>query len=162
MAKRRYKTTTHTSTVRSAVEDGIMELQSLQEEMEFWKDGLEEKLSHTEKYSQVEEASDLLSNAQEVDVPDSVADLEVSYSMMSKRREPRWMRCANAIAGLQAALDSMSARRDELNELINDDATSEDDADTHQETVDEIESALDELQSIVDECEGVEFPGMYG
>jgi hypothetical protein len=53
--------------VECTIEDALgygPEISSLQEEMASWRDSMEEKLSHTEKYERVSEAADALENAE--------------------------------------------------------------------------------------------------
>lgn len=157
------KFTTSSFCVTDAIENGLSELQELRDEMQSWRDGMEDKLSHTDKYQQVSDACDALDSSDtsiEIDDEDA-GDRRVDVSLGSKRRMPRWLRRDNAVAMLSAARDSLEALADELESEVND---AEDDQEEHQELCDRAETlraTVQELEEVIGECEGVEFPGMY-
>lgn len=57
------KTITDSISVTDAMQEGVSELQDLANEMSEWRDNLEEKLSHTEKFERVSECADVLESA---------------------------------------------------------------------------------------------------
>jgi hypothetical protein len=59
----RHKTVVVKCSVQDAIESAGNEVAELAEEMVSWRDNLEDKLSHTDKYTQVNEAADALENA---------------------------------------------------------------------------------------------------
>lgn len=143
-AKRaRFKSTTVKTTVADIVSGSIGDLEALKEELEQWKENIEEKFSTTEKYSQLEEAVDAL-EISEPDIEDELGNIEVEYQTVNpKSIKSRSARCNEATRLLSAAIDALNA-------------AAEDD--------DQLEGAEDlanELQEIVDTAEGVEFPGMF-
>ena len=149
-----YKFVQHQTTVSAAVGDAMSELQSLRDELTEWKENLEEKLSHTDKYSQLEDAINALEEHcdDDPDVPKMIAEMECTYTEMqprSKRRGPsRARRCENAVAMLQAATDAAQ-------EVV-------DDEQQEQEARDACEALVAELEEVIQSAEGVEFPTMYG
>lgn len=175
MAGRSYlKTEPRTSDIESAISDGYDEIGELADEMESWKDGLEEKLSHTSKYEQVSEAFDTLNDNR--DMPDVDADLfgesdtKVSYGETvnkSKRRGvSRSTRLDNAVAKLSAAVDGIETIINSLDE--GEDAEPEEDrtdleqqktdledalANATGEAADKIQEQIDELQEKIDGLE---------
>lgn len=161
MAKR-YKTTTHDSSIMDAVEDAKSVVEELASEMSEWRDNMEEKLSQTEKYERVSEAADCLegSGYDYLDVPQAITDhgelsnLTFKVSQIApygRKAHPRWMRLANAVACLEGA-------HNELSRFL--DAAPEEDA--TEELRREVEDFVGEIQDVIDELNSVEFPGMYG
>jgi DNA repair exonuclease SbcCD ATPase subunit len=172
MAGRSYlKTEPKTASLVDAISDAYSEISSLAEEMESWRDGLEEKLSHTSKYDQVSEAYDLLS--QHADEPDCdntlFGTMQVHFVETSnknkKRSVSRATRLDNAINRLNACIEVLEARKDELEEAKNEEEIKDD-----AEALEEVDSELDEINELIYVLEqtvseldgGVEFPGMFG
>lgn len=184
MAGRSYlKTEPRSCSVEDALSNAFGEIESLHEEMESWKDGLEEKLSHTPKYEQVSEACDVLENHTDApDVPEAASDLTVTYgetvNKNKKRGVSRATRLDNAVGALNAVVEAVQARIDDLEEqqeAIRQEAPlGEEKAggaecaergpiDDLSEKQTELEQFRDEVQEHIDELDGgVEFPGMYG
>lgn len=172
MAKR-FKTVTHTGTVQGAVEGAQSEIESLFDEMEEWASNMEgNNMEHLPKYDEVNEAKDALEQAKDpldsVDIPQEVADLEVTYQEYrpyGRKPMSRSMRLSNAQNMLSAAIDRAEQYRDELKEA--DDRDEED-----EERDEEVDNGrlnpeddfefIDELQTSMDECDNVSFPGMFG
>jgi hypothetical protein len=72
------------ATVSEAMQDGVAELQALAEEMAEWRDNLEERLSHTDKYERVSECADVLeSAASEIESTAQELDNELSRAATS-------------------------------------------------------------------------------
>lgn len=97
------------------------------------------------------EAASTLQSYSEPDLPDSLKEVRIHYSVSvhrSKKASPsRAVRLENALAVLEAAVAA-------IDELV-EEASGEEDTSS-------IESFKDDLQSTIDECQGVEFPGMFG
>lgn len=132
-----------------AASEAFGELQSLAEEMGSWRDGLEEKFSHTEKYERVSSAADALEQLSEPEVPEELTDIKVEFVRLPQRRRgySRADRCGQAVYVLDTCVQA-------LQEYVDDDK--------NKDKVDEAQNLIDELERLKDEAEGVEFPGMYG
>lgn len=63
------------TSVEGALHDGAGEIVSLAEEMGSWRGGMEEKLSHTEKYERVSEACDALEGSEMESNVEALCDL---------------------------------------------------------------------------------------
>lgn len=76
----RHKIVTTTATVMEALDQAQCEVEALMEEMTSWRDGMEEKLSHTDKYERVSEAADTLENA---DLDNAIASVETAIAELA-------------------------------------------------------------------------------
>lgn len=157
MAKVKY--TQHDSNLEDAISLAFSDLEELQGEMSEWRDSLEEKLSHTEKYDRVSEAADVLDDAISYQ-PDSIdwPDIRVTYQQGKKASKkspyPRWLRRDNATTILGAAADALQGH---INNIEDGDPV--DDMD---DRITELEEVVSQLTDAADLANGVEFPGMYG
>lgn len=129
------KYTSVTTTIEGAIADAYSELQELRDEMNEWRDSLEERFSHTDKYSQVSDAADALDqiadDAPEVDGP--LGDIPVTAShgrkASTKSPYPRWLRRDNATSLMDGAISAL-----------------EDHIATLDEKITELETAIEELE----------------
>lgn len=160
MAKR--KTIRRETSLDGAVADGISECESLRDEMTEWRDNLEEKLSATQKYSDVSECADALDNAlnsNQPELPDTFpAGLEDKVTWTEfhtyARAQSRATRLDGAVTGMTAVAEAVEAFLE-----MHDDPSDECYGNTDREAW---ETYANEVREIVGEIEGVEFPGMYG
>lgn len=160
-----YKTETKTETFDTALGMAFGEIEQLAEEMGEWRDNMEEKLSHTQKYSDVSECADTLGDHTEVPEysDDDLGKIEVAFGetvFKSKSRKgsvSRSVRLGNATSRLSACVDAIETKLNESEEL-------EDGADGKlaEDDVSGLEELRDSLQETIDTVEGVEFPGMFG
>lgn len=134
-------------TVADAISNGFTDLSDLADEMSEWRDNMEEKLSNTSKYQEVSDCVDQLDNCRDdptSDLPEALSSLPVTYSVGSKRKEPRWLRRDNAVAAIQAAKDALEEFETEDSDLK-----------------ESAEDAASKLENAIGEAEAAEFPGMY-
>jgi hypothetical protein len=161
MAKTKKAATPISTTVGAAISDGFSELLTLGEEMREICDNTPENLQSSSKYEEREAAADALENLSEPDVPESVADIAVNFSIMPHKRSyvSRSDRRHEAIQYLQAAIDvlneNVEAWREAEKELV---AADPDKTDPR---ISDAEELIEEVQEAIDEGEAVEFPGMY-
>lgn len=147
-----YKPNPCKSTVNAALEDGVAALVSLGEECRESGDNFENQ-SHpkAEAFGEVADALENLSL--DIDLPDDLAELEVSYTDQVPRRKAhnpsRASRCGNAVAALQAGFDGLQSWLDRAEN-------------TEHEKRDEVDSLATEVENMIGEAESVEFPGLYG
>lgn len=172
-------TKSYTSTAEGLLDDAFGEFSALKEEVEQWKEAIEEKFSQTEKFSMLETACDALDTAENSrpDVPDVLDGLEIpvvyieSVPKVFRGRvtHSRQSRLGEALGKLQAVIDALNDT-DALWEIKQkekpEDETEKEDDDSDEddrESFDsEVESYRSELESTYSEVEGVEFPGMFG
>jgi hypothetical protein len=167
----------HSSTIGSALEEAMSELQELGEEMRSWYDNMSENLQGGEKAQTIESTADTLEGLQAPDVPEHLEEEAVSYTTQSKRKStPRHMRCSNATSALgaiisacedyvQKAEDAISALPDDAEDDTEIDLEEGDGVITVGELRERIESTnsfKDEIENLSSEADGVEFPGMMG
>lgn len=142
------------------VADAISELTELGDECREIVDNAEGGLSETARIQTFDETATALEGINEPDVPQCIDELEVRYFEQRPRRKARAasraVRCANAVAMLQAAVEAAQQWLDDT-EAAPEDTSAEDEANRE-----EVESFIDELESIISEVEGCEFPGMFG
>lgn len=150
MAGKAYKAVQQKSDLTSAVEGAFAEVESLASEMSEWRDSLEESFSHTEKYSQVSEAADLLESATDPSLDLPQADVVwTEYVPRRKRRNPsRASRLGNATSALNASVEVLRG-------LSEEEGITEEQSQEYNEFAEEIEGLAGELEL-------VEFPGMFG
>jgi hypothetical protein len=153
---RSYKVEKRTTTVSAAVSDALSELQELGSEMREWFDNMSEGLQQTGKAETISCTADSLESVSEPDVPECVAELEVTYFESvnrDKRRGPsRAVRCENAVAMLNAAKDAVEAFTSSKGEGDGVD----------QDVISEVDQLVSDLDDVISEAEGCEFPSMYG
>jgi len=172
-----YKMEVQRITLADAIANGYSEIQQLRDEMNEWKDNLENgNLGHTDKFSRVEECAEALDseadNEPSEELPADLVLKEVSVSVQVNRRKnkgpSRAVRCSNACAYLQVVCDELEGIMEDLpTEPEEDDEgritpEAEKAAEEAQEEKDTLEEIRDHLQSTIEAVEGIEFPGMYG
>ena len=135
----RYPTQSRTATISSAFDEAKMEIESLQEEMEEWRENIEEHFSETDKYQRVSDAADALQELVDnlPEEPERFGDMEISWTeMRSKRGLPRWARLSNALGVFESIKDALEGVIEEIQDTVN---------------------GLDELDGI-----DIDFPSMFG
>lgn len=154
---RKLISTTRETTIEEAVQDAISEVESLRDEMNEWRDNIEERFGGTEKYERVSEAADQLDNVQEIDIPESLREMKVTVVSQRKSSKkspyPRWLRLQNAIEALGAVRSLLEEGTE--NSLIEDDQKKID-------LTDDVEQLMTDVGDAIDNLEGVEFPTMFG
>jgi len=146
-----YKFEPRTGTI-SDISSAFSELTSLAEEMREGYDNMESNgLGSTSKCERYGEAADALEGITEVEPPDELASLPITYTEMVNRRKGRGpsrdVRRSNAIAILQAAIEAANEAT-ENTDIINAEV--------------DIDTFVTDLENAVGEAEGIDFPGMYG
>lgn len=167
-----YKSVAYEGTISGAIQDAYAEFQSLRDEMEEWRSNMEEKLSHTEKFSAVEESAGALDgfcdDETDLDCLSDDAVLRSSQQVPTRkgRATGRGVRCSNAINLLADAVSSLEEKVEELDGTAEERRTATPpDEEAAKEAEDEsaaLEELRDHLENAISEAEGVEFPGMYG
>lgn len=162
-----YKPKPIKTTVSGALQDAFSEISALAEEMREAEGNMSgANMEHMPKYEVISTAADELENHTECpDIPDGLADLEVTSVEMvnkDKRKGPsRDVRLSNAcalISDAKAVLEEFDPEADL--ETSDSDAKvdeKEDAAEALKEAATELANELDEHAEI-----DVEFPGMYG
>lgn len=142
-----------TEALEQAFENGKAEIETLYEEMDEWRNNMEqsEGLTQTQKFEEVEEATNQLESAKDNLESVDLNNYDLSTDTMTfveirKRGWPRHVRCTNAMARLEAVRDCLRNKAE----------TEEDDEaeQNYEEQIEYIEEAMGEL-----ECIG--FPGMF-
>lgn len=134
-----------TATIDEVVQDATAEVQDLLVEVESWAQGMEgTNLESSQKYETLQEALEELGRVGDelegVDIPEEIAELEVTWHERRTTKSThisRAMRAGDASSMLEAAA----------------------------EAVEEIEGANDlhdTLQEAANDLGNIEFPGMYG
>lgn len=162
---RKFKITQITGTVEGAYEGAKSEVESLKEEMDGWRDNLEDTLSHTSKYEEVSECCDNLETAFDElgyvdEFPDGVGDRQVTYPQYSpygRKPEPRWMRMSNAQHMVTAVKDALADASAELDEVEDDEGEGES-VEDRKNKIGELVGYLEDAESAMEACT---FPGMY-
>ena len=142
-----------TEALEEAFENGKAEIETLYEEMDEWRNNMEqsEGLSQTQKFEEVEECADTLERAK--DALDSVelAELNLAtetvvFTDIKKRGYPRHVRCTNAVNRLEAVKAHLqNAVENEEDETA----------------VEKLEEQIEYLEEATGELEGIMFPGMF-
>lgn len=153
-----YKSVARTTTLSAAVSDGFAALEELGSEARDIVDNAGENLSQTQRITTFGETADALEGLDEPQTPNTLSDRDVTYSEYvhrEKKASPsRAVRHANAVAMLQAAMESAQAHFETY-----------DDAEENEETIaerDEVEEFINELDETISNVESCEFPGMFG
>lgn len=147
-----YRAVTVEQPMSSAVEGAINDLMELAQELRSWSDNMQESnLRESEKAQLVSEAADTLEQIEEVDIPECLDELKVSYTIMrhvnKKYPGSREVRCSNAAAALSAAASAIASWLENHDE---------------HEDRDEVDTLQEQLDKWGSECEGLTIPGMYG
>lgn len=170
-----YKTVVLEMTIEGAVSDAFSDLESLRDEMTDWRDAMEDKLSHTDKYSQVSDTADALDVVDNtIDVPAEIQGVAIQAGQMVNRNKrkgcSRSVRCSNVGMLLEAAkegaevvlTDGVDEGDEELPELLEEDIARGERMLLTAELRQAIEQFVDEVSELIDNLSGLEFPGMYG
>lgn len=142
------------STVGAVIGDAYSMLSELRDEVQEVVDNMPENLQQSSRAETLSEAANCLDNADsEPDVPEFVADLEVTYAQdQRKRYHSRADRRDEAVSMLSGAVSA-------LEEFISTERHGDKAA---EEENDEAQTLLDEVQEMIDNADGAEFPGMRG
>lgn len=140
-------------TVLDAVTDAWSEIESLAQEMADWASGMEDKLSHTDKYTAVTECQETLEGGSEPSEPDADAVKELKLTITDMQPRARPYSRADRLAHAVYLLDQASDRLDQF--------SSSDDPDTNEDDVGEADTYKQEIDELKEQVEGAEFPGMY-
>lgn len=130
---------------------GAGEVESLQEEMQSWHDGMPENLQNGSKGDDVQTCADELTNLcdtlSSITLPEYVEGLQLAfYPQRSKSRSDR-------LGEAQAALDTLKGG---LEDWLDANRTT-----APEDQIDEIQEIVDGLGEVVDGCSNISFPGMY-
>lgn len=134
---------TRKATIADAVSEAFGDIEMLAEEMRETFDNTPESLQQSGVGEARGEAADALENISEVDVPDSLAQLDVEWidaHRPGRRGLSRSKRRDNAVNILQTVISMLDEREND----------------------DDAEGLRDDLDNAVSEMEDVQFPGMYG
>lgn len=110
-------------TVADAIDAGKGEMECLKEEMESWRDNMEEKLSQTPKYEEVSEVCNILDTVVEnldcmCELDSDVGVEELSLVLSTKKKMSRNDRMSEAILYLDEAKSAIDSRIETLDEHI--------------------------------------------
>lgn len=141
-----------TLSVDNAVSEFYSIMEQLRDEVRDAADGLEDNFSSTARYEQLREAESALDDLVDSpvftgDLPEQVLNTMVSYAPNDKKRLTRNERRQNAIAALNAALDSLRNTLDDQDSTLSED----------NEAV--LSDVIGELEQAESDAESVEFPG---
>ena len=143
-----------TESNKDAFETAQSELECLRDEMDEWRSSIEgTNLEYSDKYERIEECHDSLDSAvQSLEYIDSdrLDDRGVQFYIEKKRNEPRWLRCNNAYARLEAVKDFLETLRDDYEIPMT------------REQEQELHSDIDLLEDAIDEISCIDFPVMFG
>lgn len=164
-----HKTNSIMLTIADAFSRAQCEAEELEQEMSEWRDNMEEKLSHTEKYERVSEAASALENLTGSlcdEPPEQVADLTVPVTVYvyGRRGLPRWARLSDVASCLDAAANAVADIIDWVDEALDGDPeeVAADDEDKLRDFREELDQLRDSMVEAIGESDNVEFPGMYG
>lgn len=149
------KFTMMTKTLMDAVADGYSIIEDLASEVREVVDNASgTNFENSQRIQTLSETADALEGQSEPDcpLPEDLRSKTVSVPSSLKKRQSRSDRRDDAVTNLQAAIDQIQDRLDEMAE-----GESVPDGDVY-----DLEQYRDELQSAVDDWESAEFPGMYG
>lgn len=142
-----------TEALDEAFENGKGEIDMLFEEMDEWRNNMEqsEGLTQTMKFEEVEEAANILESAQgnleDVELANlNLATDTVTFIENKQRRPARHVRCSNAAARLEAVKDYLQHKTENEKDEV---------------AVEKLEEQVEYLEEATGELEGIMFPGMY-
>jgi hypothetical protein len=153
MAKAAPKYLAREMSMSEAVSEAMSELQTLAEEMREAFDNTPESLQGGGVGEARGEAADNLENLSEPDVPTSLEAIKVAWSV--RELSPSKLRKQSRSDRRNDALETLSAVTAKLEEIKDDEASSE-------ELAGDAETLRDEIENLMSDAENVEFPGMYG
>jgi len=148
MAKAAPKYLAREMSMSEAVSEAMSELQTLAEEMREAFDNTPESLQGGGVGEARGEAADNLENLSEPDVPTSLEAIKVAWSV--RELSPSKLRKQSRSDRRNDALETAK-----LEEIKDDEASSE-------ELAGDAETLRDEIENLMSDAENVEFPGMYG
>ena len=168
------KSNIETASVGGLVDEFYNTCQELRDELQDWKDNIEEKFSGTEKYSTLEESVNTLDNFcenapdYEIDGFDAGAPHEYTRSPLKKKASRRdrmghAMEAANIAVGLiEAEIEKIESALEEANDQdVESETGTGHDVDALEATKDALTELKDQIENDVSEAENVEFPGMF-
>jgi hypothetical protein len=169
------KAKTEMASVGGLIDEFYETCSDLRDELQEWKDAIEEKFSGTDKYQTLEESvcnlEGFCENAPdyEIDGFDASAQHEIVRGGTKKKMSRRdRMGCALEAANIAVSLIEADLEKIEsaLEEAGSQDVESETgtshDVDALEATKDALTELKDQLENDVSEAENVEFPGMFG
>lgn len=163
------------SSISGLVNEFYSIAQELRDELQEWKDNIEEKFSGTDKFSRLEEAVNTLEefceNEPDTDLPECNEDFERTI-WPSKKKMSRADRMGEAMDSANAAVARLTELKEALEEkeearvkadLDNQDAPTDGNPDAGEEIDTTIyDDLISELEDHISTAENVEFPGMFG
>jgi len=135
-------------TLGELISGAFSDAEGLRDELQEWHDNLPENFQNGDKGSALEEAIGQIEAAQQPDVPEDIADDQLTFTPAPRKR--RHVSRADRLAECSAML---VAAKEHLEEKIRNEPEHKDAADW-QELVDDCDDAIAEWDN-------VEFPGMY-
>lgn len=154
------------ASLESAFDDAKIEIGMLQDEMQSWADNMSGTgLENTQKYSDVEECAEYLSNAvsslENIELPAELKEEEVEYGYWKARYMSRGTRLSTAQEQLGAVKDKIEERLREAEAKRDKSDVTDDKWEKENEKVEPLEQIFSELEEAISELESVMFPGMY-
>jgi len=137
-------------TLEVAVKSGLDELTALAEEIREVVDSAEGGRAQTQRIQTLDETASTLEEINEPTIEGEIAQINVVYveNIPSGRKGlSRRVRCDNALNALDAAIQAIQEKADELEEG---------------DQKKELEGLVNELEDIKGNAEACEFPGMFG
>jgi chromosome segregation ATPase len=169
------KAKTEMASVGGLIDEFYSTCSDLRDELQEWKDNIEEKFSGTDKYNTLEESVNNLEGFcenvpdYEIDGFDASAQHEtIRYPLKKKAsrrdRMGQAMEAANiAVSLIEAEIEKIENALEEANDQDVESETGTDhDVDALEATKDALTELKDQLENDVSEAENVEFPGMFG
>ena len=138
--KRLAKQPLQTHKIAELVADAFSEFEALGEETRQNAENMEE--SFPTKAEQWAEVAEVMEGLNKPDVPESLANIEISFREVPSKRTGREWRCTEACGSLQRVVDHLEGIDCELKA--------------------DAESLKGELEDVMSEAENASFPGMYG
>lgn len=143
------------------------EIDELAEEMHSWEENIADSFGNTQKYEEVSECADYLESAKStlngISLEDDLEKVEalglkipeVKFMEYRKRGGPRWVRCSNAMAQLEAVAEALKS--------IKPDTETEEENERLEEELEKIglDETIDNIEEAKSELEGCGFPGMF-
>ena len=136
-------------TISDAISEAFSTFEELGQEMRDIFDNMPESLQGSDLGQRREEAADTMEQLSEPTIPEGLGEREFEYTYYLSKSSSRNSRRDEATALL-------SAVRDELDMIINDNTITKAGQDV------DAESLHDEVDTLISDAEGADFPGMYG
>lgn len=162
----------YTESLESRFNSGQGEIESLMEEINDWKGGMEGTgLENTGKFETLEEASSYLETINDelecievAELPIEIRERKIMVSRIGRKRSSsRYDRASEAAENLEAIAGELDIVIDELSKKRGEIDTEKkgDEFDKLEELISRIEECTSTIQEQVDEIQNVEFPGMF-